>query len=154
LLPGRPHRLSGLLFAGVTATLVGWCWGLVFPVNKSLWTSSFVLFSAGVSAVLLTACSALLDGRRVPRWATPLIIFGENPLVAYAGSEIARRILHSSIKIPTSDGRLGTDEWTVDLLQRAGVSPNAASLAWALLFLAAWLFALSWFSRRRLVLRV
>ena len=154
LAPGRPYRIRSLLLAGTAATLVGWCWGLVFPLNKSLWTSSYVLFSAGIAAILLAAFSAALDGRRDARWAKPLVVFGENPLIAYAGSELARRILHSSIKIPAGGGRLGTDEWTVSLLERAGVSPNAASLAWALLFLAAWLVALSRLSRRRVVVRV
>jgi predicted acyltransferase len=150
----RPHRIGGLLGAGAVATIVGWCWALVFPLNKSLWTSSYVLVSAGIGAIVLAAFSAALDGRRDQRWARPLIIFGENPLIAYSGSELARHILHSSIKIPLDGHRLGTDEWTAHVLERAGLSANAASLGWALVFLTAWLFVLSRLSRRRLVVRV
>jgi predicted acyltransferase len=150
----RPHRIEGLLIAGAVATVVGWCWALVFPLNKSLWTSSYVLVSAGIGAVVFALLSAALDGRRDTRWARPLIIFGENPLIAYSGSELARHILHSSIKIPLAGRRLGTDEWTTQILERAGLSADAASLGWALAFLTAWLFVLSRFSRRRLVVRV
>jgi len=152
--PNRPNRTRGLLVAGTAAIIVGWCWALVFPLNKSLWTSSYVLFSAGIAAILLAACSAALDHKPNARWAKPLIIFGENPLLAYTGSELARRILHSSIKIPVDGGRLGTDEWTVHVLQGVGLPANAASLVWALLFLAGCLLALSRLSRRRVVVSV
>jgi hypothetical protein len=65
-----------------------------------------------------------------------------------------KRTLHSSIKIPADGGRLRTDEWTVSPFERVGVSPNMASLAWALLFLAVWLVVLWRLSRRGLVVRV
>ena len=150
----EPRRTRAVLIAGIVGIVAGWCWGLVFPINKALWTISYVLFTAGIAAVLLAALSVVLDGRgSSPWWARPLLIFGANPLVAYVGSELARRILHSSIKIPTTAGRLGTDEWTVRQLERIGFTTNAASLAWALLFLAAWAFALSRLSRRRLFVR-
>ena len=151
--PERLNRLRGLLVAGIATTIVGWCWGQVFPINKALWTSSYVLFSAGIAAIVLAAISAILDRWPDAGWARPLVIFGENPLIAYAGSELAHRILHSSIKIPIDGHRVGTDEWTVHLLENAGLSPEAASLAWSLLFIAGWLFVLSRFSRRRLVVR-
>ena len=132
---------------------VGWLWSFWFPLNKALWTSSFVLFTAGIGALLLMALTYALDRDPDAAWSRPLIVFGENPLIAYAGSELARRILHSSIKIKTSSGRLGTDEWTFRRLEALGLSPKAASLAWALLFLAAWWLLLARLSRRRLFLR-
>ncbi|HEY4303935.1 MAG TPA: heparan-alpha-glucosaminide N-acetyltransferase domain-containing protein [Gemmatimonadaceae bacterium] len=133
--------------------IVGWIWSYWFPLNKSLWTSSFVLFTAGVGGLLLIALTYALDGSPDASWARPLIVFGENPLIAYAGSELARRILHSSIKIKTVAGRLGTDEWTFRQLETLGLSPKAASLAWTLLFIAAWWWLLATLSRRRLFLR-
>jgi predicted acyltransferase len=100
------------------------------------------------------AITALLDRWPDARWSRPLIVFGVNPLIGYAGSELARHILHSSIKIPAVGGRLGLDEWTARLLGRGGWSPPAASLAWALLYVAAWWIALARLSRRRFFLRV
>lgn len=138
----------------VVLIIAGWIWSYWFPLNKSLWTSSFVLFSAGIGGLLLIALSHALDRDPGAAWVRPLIVFGENPLIAYAGSEFARRILHSSIKIKTSGGRLGTDEWTFRQLETFGMSPKAASLAWALLFLAAWWLVLVRLSRRRLFVRV
>lgn len=150
----RSNRLGSLAVAGAVATLLGLAWGLVFPLNKSLWTSSYVVFTAGVAALVLAGLSAILERQGRPRWARGLIIFGENPLLAYAGSELGRHILHSSIKIPSAQGRLGVDEWTAHAFRQFGLSPELASLAWALLYVALWLAALSRLSRRRLLLRV
>jgi predicted acyltransferase len=152
--PARPFRIRGLLLGGVVAAVAGWSWGLVFPLNKSLWSSSFVLFTAGIGAIVLAVLSAALERRPRVIWARPLIAFGENPLIAYAGSELARQVLHSSIKLPAFGRRLGVDEWTTRYLNTTGVVPNAASLIWSALFVAAWYAVLWRLSRRGFFLRV
>lgn len=149
----RERRIRTVALAGFGMIAVGLLWSLVFPLNKSLWTSSFVLYTAGIAALILAAMTAALARWPNALWARPLVIFGENPLIAYAGSELARRILHSSIKLPLDGRRLGTDEWTTRLLERTGMPTEAASLAWAVIFLAAWLFVLSRLSRRQIVVR-
>jgi predicted acyltransferase len=154
LSPAPRARARGVLAAGVAAVVVGWLWSLAFPLNKPLWTSSYVLFTAGIGAVLLAGLSAALDRGARRGWAQPLLVFGANPLIAYAGSEIARRILHSSIKLRDAQARIGFDEWVTRRFDHAGLPPDAASLAWALIFLGAWWLALSRLSRRRLFVRV
>jgi predicted acyltransferase len=142
-----------LVVAGLALTIVGWLWSFALPLNKSLWTSSYVVFTAGIAAIVLGALTLTAKGER-RLWAMrPLIVFGENPLVAYAGSEIARRILHSSIKVRGATGRLGLDEWVSTTLEHTGWSPKAASLAWAILFLLAWWLLLERLSRRGLLVR-
>src|SRR6185503_1619637 len=148
------QRLRPLFVVGAAAMVVGWCWSFVYPLNKPLWTGSYVVYTAGVGAVLLGILGALLDGRARARRSQPFIAFGANPLIAYAGSELARRILHSSIKLRATGGRIGLDEWTTRQIENVGLAPKAASLAWALLFLAAWWLVLSRLSRRRLFVRV
>jgi predicted acyltransferase len=149
----RFSRDTGMMLGGLVSIAIGLAWSVVFPLNKSLWSSSYVLFTAGIAVIVLAIFVVAVDGNPRATWARPLIIFGENPLIAYAGSELARRILHSSIKIPAQGGRLGTDEWVSRQLEAIGLSPDAASLGWALLFLAAWCYALSRLSQRRLFVR-
>jgi predicted acyltransferase len=149
----RPKRATGLLVGGLAMTLAGVLWSVVLPLNKSLWTSSYVLFTAGVAAVVLGVMTAAFEGGPRAFLARPLVVFGENPLIAYAGSEVARRILHSSIKLRTQSGRLGLDEWVSTALEHSGWSAKAASLAWALLFLLVWFVALDRLSRRGLLVR-
>jgi predicted acyltransferase len=149
----RMSRAKRLLPIGATMTVAGMAWSLVLPLNKALWTSSYVLYTAGIAAVVLALLTAALDDQRRVSVARPLVVFGENPLIAYAGSEIARRVLHSSIKVRGPSGRLGLDEWVSVSLEHTGVSPKAASLAWALLFLLLWWLLLERLSRRGLFVR-
>jgi len=149
----RAAREKRLLVAGATAIVAAMLWSLVLPLNKSLWSSSYVLYTAGIAAVVLALLTGAIGAGRPAPWRRPLEVFGENPLVAYAGSEIVRRILHSSIKVRGPSGRMGLDEWVSTSLEHAGLSANAASLAWALLFLLAWWILLEQLSRRGLFVR-
>lgn len=75
----------GLLAAGVALVAAGLAWGLVFPISKELWTSSFVLLSTGVPMILLAGLHGLLDlkGARLPG-ARVLSDFGINAVFAYS----------------------------------------------------------------------
>ena len=79
-----------LALAGVAGIALGLAWGHWFPINKNLWTSSYVLLMAGWSALGLAAASALVDARPQPwpRWlrvsAWPWFVFGSNAIAAYA----------------------------------------------------------------------
>ena len=82
--PGSMRFRSVMLWiAGVAATLLGLLWDRAFPINKNLWTSSFVLFTAGLAAQLLVVCHWALDGHRWRLWSRPFVAFGRNPLAAY-----------------------------------------------------------------------
>ncbi|MEO8257835.1 MAG: heparan-alpha-glucosaminide N-acetyltransferase domain-containing protein [Acidobacteriota bacterium] len=89
----RRHRGALLWTAGAAATLVGLLWGRTFPINKSLWTSSFALFSAGMAAQGLALCHWMIDGRHWRGWSTPFLAFGRNPLFAYFCSVVLDTIL-------------------------------------------------------------
>jgi predicted acyltransferase len=99
----------GLALAGLLAILAGEIWSLWFPINKNLWTSSFVLLSAGWTALALAALSWLVDRRPEPwpRWLRvttwPWFVFGSNAIVAYAVSEILVKICFY-IQLADGDG--------------------------------------------------
>ena len=82
-------KLLGLLSAGCLGIVVGAAWGRVFPFNKYLWTSSYVVYSAGWALVLLGACYWLFD---LHDWRIiliqPLVWLGMNPLFAYVGAQV------------------------------------------------------------------
>jgi predicted acyltransferase len=63
---------AGLFFAGSVGVALGWAWSATFPINKALWTSSFVLLTAGLGLQLFAACYWLVDLRLIRRWAAPL----------------------------------------------------------------------------------
>jgi predicted acyltransferase len=75
-------------------TIAGLLWGQYFPIIKSLWTSSFVLLSTGLSMVVLAICQALLNANALPVWISRFFIaFGRNAILAYALQFVADTIV-------------------------------------------------------------
>lgn len=73
----------GLAGSGIACVAFGLAWGLVFPIIKNLWTSSFVLLAGGLSLLLLSLFYGLIDGLGWKRWAFPFIVIGSNAIFIY-----------------------------------------------------------------------
>ncbi len=83
------RRAYGMLAVGVAGIVAGEAWGLWFPINKNLWTSSYVLFTAGCALVCLAICYWVIDVKlHRGAWSKPFLIFGSNGIVAYVVSEL------------------------------------------------------------------
>lgn len=80
--PGN-HKVAGLALAGLISLSIGYAWGQVFPIIRLLWTSSMVLFTAGLSLLLLTLFYWLIDVRGYKKWAFFFIVIGANPITIY-----------------------------------------------------------------------
>jgi predicted acyltransferase len=84
-----PQKFFGLWSAAFVCLLLGKLWGFWFPINKKLWTSSYVLFAAGWSLLGLAICYWLIEIKKWTRgWTSPWIIFGSNAITAYVFSEL------------------------------------------------------------------
>jgi len=87
-------RAAGIATAGLTGVLLGGLWNLSFPINKKLWTSSYVLFAGGLSLLLLALCLLIVDlrqkspSRSDSRFLSPFLVFGTNAISAYVFSEL------------------------------------------------------------------
>jgi len=82
------HKKALVMFgAGVALILTGLLWDRYFPINKRLWTSSFVLYVGGWSLLLLSAFYFVIDVMGFKKWAFPFIIIGVNSIVIYMASE-------------------------------------------------------------------
>jgi predicted acyltransferase len=77
------RKVLGLLAAGLVLLALGWLWGLQFPIIKHIWTSSYVLYTAGWSCLLLGLFYGVVDGLHWRRWGFPFLLIGINPLVIY-----------------------------------------------------------------------
>jgi len=82
------HLISRLTGVGILLVILGYIWGLVFPVNKTLWTSSFVLVTSGYSILLLTLFYALIDVLNTTQWAKFFAVIGTNSIIVYLGSSV------------------------------------------------------------------
>ncbi len=92
-----------LLMVGLICGFAGLLWDLVFPINKKLWTSSYVLYVGGISIILLAASVWLFDVRNVRRGTGFFMVFGANALFAYVLSEALIMLMHA-IRWTSADG--------------------------------------------------
>ncbi|HEU5403506.1 MAG TPA: heparan-alpha-glucosaminide N-acetyltransferase domain-containing protein [Terriglobales bacterium] len=125
--------LRRLLMVGVVCFILGEAWGLFFPINKKLWTSSYVLLTAGLAMLALAACHWLLDVRGWKgKWTIPAIVFGTNAIVAYVFSELLATVGYS---YPTvHNGQKMSWQQLVYSELFAKMSPAWGSLVFSFLF--------------------
>jgi predicted acyltransferase len=93
-----------LALYGVIATVLGRLWGYIFPINKPLWTSSYVLYTAGLAALFLALLVFIIDIKGYKKWTSFFVVFGMNPLFIFALSGLWARSLGMFIKVETADG--------------------------------------------------
>ncbi|MEB3825902.1 acyltransferase family protein [Phormidium sp. CCY1219] len=87
------HTSIQLTLAALCFLVLGRVWGFVFPINKQLWTSSYVLYSAGWSLLLLAAIYEAIEVRRWKRWGKPFEVMGLNSIFAFVASGLLARFL-------------------------------------------------------------
>ena len=149
-----PARKAALLaLAGAAAIAVGVAWDVIFPINKSLWTSSYVAFSAGAAALFLALCYWTIDVKGWRRWTKPFVILGVNALALYGFSSLLASIL-GSISVTPDDGRaVSLSGLIYTSAFEPLASPKNASLLYALANLAVLFLILLVMYRRRIFLR-
>jgi predicted acyltransferase len=148
------EKVGGLFFAGACAIAVGWAWHFWFPINKSLWTSSYVVFTAGMALQLLGICYWLVDIKGYRAWAKPFIIFGVNALALFVFSGLLARLM-GIIKIPHGDGSsLALQPYIFKNLFASWAAPINASLFYAITYIFFWLLLMWLLYRKRIFVKV
>lgn len=87
---GELKTAGGLVLLGSVVLVLGWMWDIVFPVNKELWTSSFVLVTVGWSAILLGIFYLLVDVLPGQKLSYPFVIIGANSIIIYLASSVVK----------------------------------------------------------------
>lgn len=113
-------KIQGLFVGGFIAFSIGSAWGWCFPINKNLWTSSYVLFTAGLAAMTWATLSYIMDVRGNNKWATLAIAFGSNAIVAYAIGSMLPSLIQS------------VNDWYVNSFIIGSAHPKFASMIWAI----------------------
>jgi predicted acyltransferase len=148
------ERLAGMSAAGSIAMMVGLMWHWVFPINKSLWTSSYVIFTAGMAALSLATVMWMVDFQKVRGWTKPFVIYGVNPIIAFIGSGVMARLIYSIIKVSSDGKRIPLQAWLYQTLFASWLDPVNASLAFALAFVLFWYGILYVLYRKNIILKV
>ena len=148
------ERLNGMFVAGAVAMVIGMMWDWSFPINKSLWTSSYVMFTGGMASIALAVCVWLIDVKGF-RWGTkPFVIYGMNPIIAFVGSEVMARIIYSLIMVSYNGRTVSLETAIYESVFLGWLSPRNASLAFAMCVVLFWLGILTVLYRRKIFLKV
>jgi predicted acyltransferase len=157
----RPFAITrGLLLAGLVLTALGVLWGeaappwLLFPVNKGIWTSSFVLLTGGLAAALFGLTYWVVDVAGWRRWAAPFVTYGKNAIAVYVGAGLLADTL-LAIEWARADGIVAS-LWQrlYQALYASWLPPYGASLAWASTFVALFYLLALGMDRRGIYLKV
>ncbi|MEW2920245.1 DUF5009 domain-containing protein [Muricauda sp. ANG21] len=97
------ETVAKLMMMGFALVLAGLAWDLLLPINKKLWTSSFVLLTSGIDLFAIAVLVYILDMQKVKRWTYFFEVFGKNPLFIYLLSEL---FIISLFSIPVEGGSL------------------------------------------------
>jgi predicted acyltransferase len=146
-------KTLGLLAAGAALTGLGLALHPYFPINKPLWTSTFVLFTAGAALLFLAGCFFLVDVLGRKKWALPFIVLGTNAIAAYVGSSLLAKIL-LWVKVSSGGERIGLFSW----IYRSAFVPWAGdvngSLAFAITFVLLWLALMTPLYRKKIFIKI
>lgn len=128
--------------------------GFLFPFNKALWTSSYVLMTSGLALCFFGFCYYLIDILGYKKWTRPFVIFGVNALALYILAELSARLL-DVIQWTGADGTVVSLKGFIYQALFAPLgSPKAFSLMFALTYIIFWLFVMWLLYRRRIFIKV
>jgi predicted acyltransferase len=145
---GEFEKVTSMFVAGVACVVAGWAWNFWLPVNKALWTSSYVLLTAGMALQLLAVCYWLIDLKGYRRWAFPFVVFGTNALAAFFLTGLCAKLL-GLVKLSGADGKQVALQGVIFRnLFASWLALFNASLAFAVCFVLVWL-GLMWLLYRR-----
>jgi predicted acyltransferase len=149
-----PAKLRRMAMAGAGAVVLGLLLHLVEPINKQLWTSSYVVVTAGWAWLLLAAAAWAIDLKGWHRWTKPAVVFGSNALVVFVGSGILARLL-VMIKVAEAEGgTISLKSWLYTHLFASWAGPTNGSLLFAVVFILFWLAILWGLYARRWFIKV
>ena len=142
-------KVAGMLAAGSLGVLAGEIGNSWFPINKNLWTSSYVLFTGGFALLALALCYWLVEVRGWRKWGVPWLIYGMNAITVYAASSLVGKI---SISVHYHGVLLKT--WAYERFFAPLAAPIHASLLWASAYVIAF-WVLAWVMyRKRIFIKV
>ncbi|WP_266365827.1 acyltransferase family protein [Tellurirhabdus rosea] len=143
------EKVNYLMTAGLFSAALGYFWGLVFPVNENLWTSSFVLVTSGMAALLLGAMYFLVDTRRHTTGTRPGIIFGANAIAVYVLADLLALLFYG-----LNVGGASLNGHFQRTLTGTGLDPKCVSMLYGLLFVGVNFVPAYWLYRKKIFIKL
>lgn len=151
--PIQSRTSLGLALFSFGCLGLGWAWGLLFPINKQLWTSSYVVFTAGWSLLLLACCYHLIEVIGIRRWGLPFEVMGLNAIFVFVVSGFVVRILYR-IELATDQQAINLYSWIYKNLFEPWAGSMNGSLLFAIVNVLFWWIILYGMYRQQWLIRV
>lgn len=155
------EMLSGLFVAGVALIITGFCWDMVFPINKKIWTSSYVVYTSGLATLTIATMIYLIEFKNVKGWLSRFFdVFGKNALFVFALSAFLPKglaLIHLSKQVDEK-GRISyINPWNwlyQEVLVKIPGDPRLGSLLYAIgVILFMWLICY-WMDKKHIYVKV
>ena len=148
------ERLNGMFAVGAIGMMAGLMWNWSFPINKSLWTSSYVVFAAGMATLSIATIMWVVDVQHIRGWTKPFVVYGMNPMVAFVGSGVMARCIYSIFTVNYNGTKISLEAAIYRSLFASWLEPVNASLAFAITFVTFWFLILYVLYRKRIFFKV
>jgi predicted acyltransferase len=147
-------KAGGMLAASIAGLALGSFWDIWFPINKRMWTSSYVLYAAGWTLLALAICYFVIEIKRQNgTWTYPWKVFGSNAIFSYALSELLASTL-DYIQVGQYGHSVALKDLIYTRLFSPFVSPSFASLLYSLCFVLVCFVPAFFLYRKKLFLKV
>lgn len=148
------NKTARILIAGNLLFFAGLVWDLAFPMNKSLWTSSYVLYTTGLALIVFALCYWFADVKKYTGWTKPFVIYGTNAIAVYFLSGIAAELLYTLTITNGAGETVSYGAFLYSTFFTPFFSPYNASLAWGLTYVLFWLGVMWVLYRKKLFIRI
>ena len=152
------EKAAGMLVFGNFGILIGSVMAIWFPINKLLWSSSYVVFTAGVALEVLGVCYWLVDVRGFKKWTQPFLVFGSNAITSFFLSTFVALILDIVFVSVSSPAGAAVRESLKSVIYNAVFAPLAssynASMLYSIAYLLLWYGVMYMFYRKKIFIKI
>lgn len=146
-------KVIWMMVVGNFLLLISMFWDMWFPINKGLWTSSYVVYTTGMALIIFSMCYFLIDIQNITWWTKPFLIYGTNAITVFFLSGILGRLMNI-IEVSYNGKMISLKGYLYKTFFVPYFSPINASLAWAIVFVVFWLGIMYIFYRKKIFIKI
>jgi predicted acyltransferase len=147
------QKTGGIFFGGILFTICGLLLHPFFPINKQLWTPTYVLFTGGAAVILLGVCYGVIEGKGLKKWAAPFLVLGTNAITVYVGSALMAKLIFT-IKVSVNGSSLSLKTYIYDYFLVPWAGHLNGSLVFPLLLILIWVGIMIPFYKKKIFIKI
>jgi predicted acyltransferase len=147
------RKSFGLFSVGIVLTAFGLWLHRFFPINKQLWTSTYVLFTAGAALLVLGFCYGFVDGLGIKKWTFPFLVFGTNAITVYVGASLMAK-MKGVVEVSSGGEAIPLKTYIYKTILQPIAGDYIGSLLFPLILLSAWFLILWPLYKKRIFIKI